>query len=197
MMQKPSPFKRRKMSWGSAVNSTSTNFALARYQTNGSLDESFETDGKVITDFGGAYSAISDIVIQSSGKITAVGSALVEGVRSFALARYTKNGELDTTFDIDGKAVTTFETGIGGSVANAAALETTETYRCRNFYTHQFCCCALFTGTAIADFGATAQRIYQSFDPDVVVFEASTDGLRKTLGPARQNCFPHYDGTQN
>ena len=109
---------------GSAVTLTNTSFALARYRSDGSLDESFDGDGKVITDFGGAFSAISDIVIQSSGKIIAVGDALGEEEDGFVLARYKRDGSLDTTFDIDGKAITGFENSVGSSSAKAAALET-------------------------------------------------------------------------
>ena len=184
---------------GSAVNSTSTNFALARYQNNGSLEESFETDGKVITDFGGAYSAISDIVIQSSGKIIAVGSALVEGVRSFALARYTKNGELDTTFDIDGKAITTFEAGVGGSAANAAALETDGRLIVVGTFTPTHSAVVRYLlGTAIADFdgdGTTDLSIFRPSD-GVWYLRRSTDGLTEiALGLSTDKIVPaDYDG---
>lgn len=109
---------------GSAVTATNTSFALARYQSDGSLDESFDGDGKVVTGFGGSYNAVSDIVIQTSGKIIAVGSALIKTGSVFALARYKKDGSPDTTFDIDGKLTTNFENTAGGSAANAATLET-------------------------------------------------------------------------
>ncbi len=184
---------------GSAVTSTNTSFALARYQSNGSLDESFDGDGKVITDFGGSYSDVSDIVIQSSGKIIAVGSALVEGVRSFALARYTKNGELDTTFDIDGKAVTTFEAGFGGSAANAAALETDGRLIVVGTFTPTHSAVVRYLlGTAIADFdgdGTTDLSVFRPSD-NVWYLRQSTSGLAEiTLGFRGSKIVPaDYDG---
>jgi uncharacterized delta-60 repeat protein len=83
----------------SALNSGDGVFAVARYNTNGSLDTSFDTDGKVTTDFGSSASA-NAIAIQSDGKIVAAGSA----GSNFAFARYNTNGGLDTTFEGDGRA---------------------------------------------------------------------------------------------
>ena len=88
-------------------------FALARYNPNGSLDTSFSGDGKQTTDFGGNDSA-SGVAIQANGRIVAVGS---DG-DDFALARYNPNGSLDTSFSGDGKQTTVF-----GGAARAVALQ--------------------------------------------------------------------------
>jgi uncharacterized delta-60 repeat protein/RHS repeat-associated protein len=77
-------------------------FVIARYNTNGSLDTSFDADGKVTTDFGGSEGAYS-ITLQNDGKIVAAG---YKGTTHFALARYNSNGSLDTSFDTDGKLTT-------------------------------------------------------------------------------------------
>ncbi len=92
-----------------AVGTSSSDFAVARYNTNGSLDTSFDADGKVITSFGSSDQARA-VVIQSDGKIVAGGTA---NLNTFALARYNANGLLDTTFDADGKVTTDFQTGSG------------------------------------------------------------------------------------
>jgi len=81
------------------------NFAIARFNPNGSLDTTFSADGKVTTDFGG-YDDGDSIVIQSNGKIVVAGYSEVAGDSSFALARYNTNGSLDTTFSADGKVLT-------------------------------------------------------------------------------------------
>ena len=83
------------------VGAFSSDFALARYNPNGTLDTSFSGDGKLTTDFGGGDAAIG-VAIQPDGKIVAVGS----GGTGFALARYNPNGSLDTTFSSDGKQTT-------------------------------------------------------------------------------------------
>jgi uncharacterized delta-60 repeat protein len=88
-------------------------FALARYNSNGGLDSTFNGDGKVMTDFGNGSAAFG-ITIQSDGKIVVVGSAYNGSNDNFAIARYNSNGNLDTTFDGDGKVVTDFGSGSAG-----------------------------------------------------------------------------------
>ncbi len=95
-------------------------FALARYNPNGSLDTSFSGDGKQTTDFGGSDGA--NAVALQGGKIVLVGSGSLGGTggNDFALARYNTDGSLDTSFSGDGKQTTDFGTG---DAANAVALQ--------------------------------------------------------------------------
>ena len=93
-------------------------FALARYNVNGSLDTSFDSDGKVTTDFGG-LDYIQSVAIQSDGKIVAVGAKFSGGF-DFALARYNTNGSLDTSFDTDGKLTTDFGGGSNDTISSVA-----------------------------------------------------------------------------
>ena len=85
-------------------------FVLARYNVDGSLDASFDGDGRVFTDFGysdGAYG----LAIQPDGKIVAVGNARSGSSRDtneFGVARYNPDGSLDRSFDGDGKVLTAF-----------------------------------------------------------------------------------------
>jgi uncharacterized delta-60 repeat protein len=81
-------------------------FGLARYNTNGSLDITFDGDGRVTTDFGDTES-VRAVAIQADGRIVAVGANLGD----FALARYNTNGSLDTSFGGDGKVTTDFGDG--------------------------------------------------------------------------------------
>ncbi len=84
-----------------------TDFALARYNSDGSLDVSFGSAGKVITDFGASEDAQS-IEVQNDGKILVGGYSGDYSSHNFAIARYNSNGSLDTTFDTDGKVTTDF-----------------------------------------------------------------------------------------
>jgi uncharacterized delta-60 repeat protein len=52
-----------------------TDFGIARYNPNGSLDTSFSADGKATFDIGNANNTANDIAIQNDGKIVAVGQA--------------------------------------------------------------------------------------------------------------------------
>ena len=81
-------------------------FAVARYNTDGSLDITFDSDGKVITDFNGNNDAGRGVAIQSDGKIVVVGDSDDFSSAVFAVARYNTDGSLDTSFDSDGKVTT-------------------------------------------------------------------------------------------
>jgi uncharacterized delta-60 repeat protein len=99
-----------------AAGGTGAEFALARYDTDGALDTTFGTDGKVTTGFtdGGSANAVA---IQSDGKIVAVGISGEE----FALARYDTDGALDTPFGTDG--IVTTDLSSGWDEANAVAIQ--------------------------------------------------------------------------
>lgn len=104
---------------------TDADFALARYNTDGSLDTTFDTDGKVTTDFNSGPNVVNKVLIQTDGKIVAVGDSSAQGdtgigsSTDFTLARYNTNGTLDTTFDTDGKVTTDFN-GLGDAAYGAA-----------------------------------------------------------------------------
>jgi uncharacterized delta-60 repeat protein len=101
------------------------NFALARYNTNGSLDLTFSGDGKQTTDFFASDDQAKDLAIQANGRIVAVGLAGGGGTGTgddFALARYNTNGSLDTSFSGDGRKRTSFSAG-GFDSANGVALQ--------------------------------------------------------------------------
>ena len=84
-------------------------FALTRYNIDGSLDPGFGSNGKVITDFFHDKDFLRGIAIQPDGKIVAAGSVLEPGFgEEFALARYNLDGTLDASFGSGGKVVTRF-----------------------------------------------------------------------------------------
>jgi uncharacterized delta-60 repeat protein len=87
-------------------NGLTRDFALARYNINGSLDDTFGSNGKVTTFFGNNHEEANSIRIDSDGKIVAGGFAVNATHFDFALARYNTNGSLDDTFDGDGKVTT-------------------------------------------------------------------------------------------
>jgi uncharacterized delta-60 repeat protein len=77
-------------------------FALARYNTSGSLDATFGSSGLVGTSFPGGASHAAAVAIQSDGKIV-VGGYVNTTPEDFALARYNPNGTLDSTFGSGGQ----------------------------------------------------------------------------------------------
>src|SRR5687768_5565626 len=86
-------------------------FAVARFNTNGALDTSFDGDGKVITPVGADLDIAYAVAIQSDGKIVVAGGTRA-GIRDdFGVVRYNTDGSLDTTFDGDGKVITSIGEG--------------------------------------------------------------------------------------
>lgn len=99
----------------------SADFALARYNTDGSLDASFDTDGKVLTNFGG-WDLGQSVAIQSDGGIVAAGHTQnASFALDFALARYNADGSLDSSFGIGGKVTTDF--GGGPDAGHSVAIQ--------------------------------------------------------------------------
>lgn len=96
-------------------------FAVARYNTNGSLDTSFNLTGEAVTDFSGTGDSFEGLALQSDGKIVAAGSALVSGTYDFALIRYNADGTLDSGFGTGGKVSTDF--ALQGDYATSVAVQ--------------------------------------------------------------------------
>ncbi|MFG2949541.1 calcium-binding protein [Streptomyces adustus] len=86
---------------GGEVGTTRFDFALLRFNTDGSLDTGFDGDGIVRTDLGD-YDSVEGLAVQPDGKIVAAGGS---GSR-FALARYLPNGALDPGFNRNGMVLT-------------------------------------------------------------------------------------------
>ncbi len=91
------------------TNGATADFALARYQPDGSLDPSFGSAGRVRTDFAGTSDQALAVAIQLDGRIIAAGRTETRSVFSdFALIRYRPGGRLDRSFGTGGKVETDF-----------------------------------------------------------------------------------------
>jgi uncharacterized delta-60 repeat protein len=106
---------------GSVRTDRGYDFALARYNGDGSLDKSFGSGGLVTTDFGSAYDGASAVTLQRDGKIVAAGEGREDSSYiDFALARYNSDGTLDASFGSDGKVTTDLGEDWAGSVGDVA-----------------------------------------------------------------------------
>jgi len=79
--------------------------ALARYNTNGSLDTSFGVSGVVLTNLGNSGAFLEDVTIQADGKIIVAGTTYTTQGTAFLVMRYDVNGSLDSSFDGDGVSI--------------------------------------------------------------------------------------------
>jgi uncharacterized delta-60 repeat protein len=104
---------------GYASTSSSTSaFALARYHPSGTLDPGFGAGGKVMTALGsGAEDGANALALQPDGKLVAAGAVSIGSRSAFALARYNRNGSLDTSFGQGGKVTTAIGSGWGHALA--------------------------------------------------------------------------------
>jgi uncharacterized delta-60 repeat protein len=96
---------------GYTYSGSTNDFAVVRYNTDGTLDTTFDGDGKVTTTIGTGHDVGYSVTVQADGKILVAGGAIVGSANDFALVRYNTDGSLDTTFDGDGKVTTAIGSG--------------------------------------------------------------------------------------
>ncbi len=102
---------------GYTANNTTADFIVQRFTSAGALDATFDGDGTVSTDFGATKDQAYSVTIDGSGRIVAAGYS----GGSFAIARYTSGGALDTTFDTDGLVTT--DASAGNDIAYSVAVD--------------------------------------------------------------------------
>ena len=97
----------------SALNSggsSGQDFFIARFNANGTLDTSFNFDGKVTVDFDGGNDFCNAIALQSDGKIVVAGSTdNLVGNTDFAIVRLLPDGTRDTAFNATGRVTVGFD----------------------------------------------------------------------------------------
>jgi uncharacterized delta-60 repeat protein len=86
-------------------------WAVARYNPDGSLDPGFGTGGKVVTEFSGVDEALA-VTLQDDGRIVVAGAVMVSSY-DVGLVRYLSDGQPDPTFGDDGVVTVDFGEGVG------------------------------------------------------------------------------------
>ena len=91
------------------MNAGFNQIALARLNTNGTLDSSFGSGGKVTGSDATNINFANGIVLQLGGKIVISGyTGLAAASLDFMLVRYDSDGSLDTSFGANGRVTTDF-----------------------------------------------------------------------------------------
>ncbi|HXJ66901.1 MAG TPA: hypothetical protein VNN79_24360 [Actinomycetota bacterium] len=89
---------------GGQANFGSTfDFGLYGVKPSGATDPSFGTFGVATTDFDDNGDVVDALAVDRRGRILAAGTAFVNQMNEYALARYTSNGQPDAAFSGDGK----------------------------------------------------------------------------------------------
>jgi uncharacterized delta-60 repeat protein len=154
------------------AGSSSGYFLLGRYNPDGSLDTTFDGDGKVTTPLGGDWAEARSIALDDSGRIVVAGSMRTSPTAyDFALARYNPDGSLDTSFHGDGIVTTDIEGRDEGRdvVLDSFGRIIVSGYTGPGYFTHDFavvryqpdgCLDSSFSGDgkAITDFWAEGSR---------------------------------------
>jgi uncharacterized delta-60 repeat protein len=88
------------------ITASKCHFLLLRYNTNGTQDSTFGTNGVVETTIYGTEDVINAIALQPDGKIVVAGTSYSDiTAYDIAFARYNTNGTLDDTFGDNGTKV--------------------------------------------------------------------------------------------
>ncbi len=95
-------------------------FALVRYNTDGILDNTFGSSGKVIAPIGAGFDYGYAVAIQPDGKIL-VGGYSINANNDFSLARFNTDGTPDVSFGTGGIVITAV--GPGDEEAYSLAVQ--------------------------------------------------------------------------
>ena len=117
---------------GAAKENSQNVFAMLRYTTNGSLDNSFDADGIVLTNFSPIHATANAVAIQPDGKIFLTGNTTITTNADMVLARYSSDGVLDQSFNYSGKLILPF--GYGNEGTNAMISNANGTAYLAGFY---------------------------------------------------------------
>ena len=207
-----------------AFNTTTGNydFGLARYESNGDLDITFDGDGGngngvVLTDFGTDEYATA-LTVREDGKIVVVGykQPVGGGDRVFAIARFNSNGTIDASFNGTGKVLTAIGTDAAAySVVQNNGVTVVVGYSSPNMMNYNFTVVRYLNngsldptfdgntgngnGIVTTSVGGIADFAYSvAVQPDakVVVGGASADGaFNYSFGLARYNIDGTLDNT--
>jgi uncharacterized delta-60 repeat protein len=105
---------------GYSFNGANNDFAIVRYNADGTLDTQLNGNGKLTTDFGSSDGRAYGVAVQNDGKLITAGSS-VFSMSQFATARYDPSGTLDAIYN--GVGMTTASVGTGDSAGMALAIQ--------------------------------------------------------------------------
>ncbi len=167
-----------------ATDQASSDFALVRYNQNGSLDTSFDGDGRVLTEFSGGIDGANALALQTDGKIVAAGHSSNGLNYDFALVRYNADGVLDTSFDGDGKVTTGVSTSFE-DVATSIAIQSDGKIISAGYLTHD----SLFDfalvrhnpdGSLDSSYGTAGKAVFDFYFEDLV-FDIALDSIGRVV----------------
>ena len=90
--------------WNDTADIPTSDVVIARYGLDGMPDEDFGLGGFVVRDFDNGEDHANELAVDGEGRIVVVGQEWPEsGGSRVTVARFTADGELDSSFGVDGK----------------------------------------------------------------------------------------------
>lgn len=179
----------------------SRNFAVARYNPNGSLDTTFGGSGIVVTDLNGTGDAVNAAALQQDGSIVLAGATRIDNMsQDFALARYLPNGTLDANFGVGGIVTTDFAGAPDTAFAilvrpdgRMVAAGNASVAGASAFALAQY----LPDGTLDSTFGANGRVLMDIPDGTALAAVLQSDGRIVTAGQSRHNGLLEFTLTRH
>lgn len=168
---------------GQTFSGANNDVAAVRYNSNGTLDTSFDGDGIVITPIGVGSDIVRSVAVQSDGKIVLAGNAFNGTNSDFAVVRYEANGSLDTSFDGNsgtGNGIVTVAIGAGNELGYGVAIQRDGKIVVSGYYTN-----VASTDTALLRFDQNGV-LDTSFDADGIVSSTFSPDTDEALSLALQ-----------
>jgi uncharacterized delta-60 repeat protein len=196
---------------GYSGNYGSEDFAVSRYNTNGSLDNSFGTGGRVVTALSTGTDQAEAVVIQPDGKIVMTGYVILNGITEIAVVRYLNNGTLDSTFGTQGVVLTVVGAGydygyslklqpdgkiiVAGYTANGLGGDIALLrYNADGSLDMSFGTGGIVTADYAGDYDAAFQVLLQT-DGKIITAGTSSDGTKYNFGVFRFNANGSLDNS--
>lgn len=170
-------------------------FALARYNPDGSLDTGFGNNGKVTTKIFDGNDYAEAVAIQRDGRIVVAGRAAPSsGTMDFAICRYDPDGTLDPSFGNSGKVVidASFPAGLSDAAPGLAIQPDGKILVTGRNGADRFGLVRLHNdGSLDTGFGASG-KVSTDFEP---AFD-SPEAIATTAGRCSRDCAPSHSAAR-
>lgn len=168
--------------------SGSQDFGVVRFTTLGELDTTFSGDGKFTTSMINTSDYCNAIIEQPDGKILLAGSYYTTPESKMAVIRLTSSGELDSSFNSDGKASFVVPGNNGVSVYDMK-LQSTGQILVSGYAQNNFMLARIFSGNELletAQWNNSNNTLYPNPASDKIYFDENVNSVTIYSGDGKK-----------
>ena len=154
---------------GNSYNDLDEKTYLVRYNSNGTVDSTFGTNGIV----AGSNYYFSDVTKQPDGKIVVAGDYSYNGMNDFAVLRYNTDGSPDNSFGLSGKTTTNF--GSNSESALAVAMQADGKIVLAGYSNNDFALARYLSGLVVGVLDLTVKDPVAFIYPNPICSEATLE----------------------